>query len=324
MMGTNFYNSNQLFIKECMRQLTTLLIVMLSFLWTGCSAVHQDTTPTLPTTSRVSEEISKIYVVRFADVFCDKTPVTEQLINDAIIRRLEVKINAMSRIDGVDDLYVFSHAGVQWKDADTLQIEVKKSLRENGKELQWLVRTYTANVQRIHDRTKKEYVVRIAPNSIVTETASPEYYQYMPDDVYIPSKCNLSRVSPAPWGKHDFAVVTAFKKTLQGFVDQNENAIYYTRLAKSTFSKTVSGNPQAIRKAFTAYLADERENAVVTREGVFYAGKQLVQIVDSANAVTFMWDVELQEEVGLTEVMYREFFDEWAILAATQKYVSTL
>lgn len=307
-----------------MRIVTSLLIVMLSFLWTGCSAVHQKTTPTFSAMSRISEKKSETYVARFADRFCDKTLVTEQLINDAIIRSLEVKINAMSRIDDMDDWYVFSSASVQWQGADTLQIEVKKSLREHGQELQWLVRTYTADVQHSHDMAKKEYEVRITPDSIITETVSQDYYQYMPDDVYVPSKCNLSRVSPAPWGKHDFAVVTALKRTLQDFMDENENAIYYTRLAKHRFSKTVSGSPQAIRKAFTAYLADERKNAVVTRGGVFYAGMQLVHIIDSSAGVTFMWDVELQEEVGLTRVMHRDFFEEWFILALTKKYVSTL
>ncbi|MFA9394887.1 MAG: hypothetical protein ACERJ1_09315 [Halodesulfovibrio sp.] len=314
-----------------MRKFLTLLIVMLSFLWTGCSAVHQktspilsETSPSVSKTSRISEEASKTYVARFADVFCDKTPVTEQLINDAILRSLEVKINAMSRIDDEEDWYVFSNAGVQWKNDDTLQIEVKKSLRENGQEVQWLVRSYIAEVQRIHDMEKNEFEVRITPDSIVSERTSPEYYQYMPDDMYVPSKCNLSNVSPAPWGNHDFAIVSAFKSTLQDFMDENENAIYYTQPGTYSFSKTVSGNPQAIRRAFTAYLADKKENAVVTRKGVFYAGSQLVHIIDSSNSVTFMWDVKLQQEVGLEEVTHRNFFYEWSILAATKKYVSAL
>lgn len=307
-----------------MRKFLILLIVMLSFLWTGCNAVHQKASPTLSKTSRISEEASKTYVARFADVFCDKTPVTEQLINDAILRSLEVKINAMSRIDDEGDWYVFTNASVQWKDANTLQIEVKKSLRENGQEVQWLVRSYIAEVQRIHDTEKKEFEVRITPDSIVTESTSPKYYQYMPDDMYVPSKCNLSNVSPAPWGSHDFAVVSALKRTLQDFVDENENVIYYTQPATYTFSKTISGNPQSIRRAFTAYLANEKENAVVTREGVFYAGSQLVHIIDSSGAVIFMWNVELQQEVGLVEVTHRNVFYEWSILAATKKYVNAL
>lgn len=314
-----------------MRKILTLFIVMLSFLWTGCSAVHQETSPTpsetsavVSKTSRISEEASKIYVARFADMFCDETPVTEQLINDAILRSLEVKINAMSRIDDEGDLYVFSNAGVQWKDADTLQFEVKKSLRENGQEMQWLVRAYIAHVQRIHDMEKNEFEVRITPDSIVEESTSPEYYRYMPDDMYVPSKYTVNNVSPAPWGSHDSAVVTALKSTLQDFVDKNENAIYYTQLGTYSFSKTISGNPHAIRRAFTAYLADEKENAVVTRKGVFYAGTQLVHIIDSSDSVTFMWDVKLQQEVGLEEVTHRNFFYEWSILAATKKYVSAL
>lgn len=314
-----------------MRKFLTLLIVMLSFLWTGCSAVHQKTSPTLSETSssvsktsRISEEASKTYVARFADVFCDETPVTEQLINDAILRSLEVKINAMSRIDDEGDRYVFSNAGVQWKDSDTLQIEVKKSLRENGQEVQWLVRTYIANVQRIHDMEKKEFEVRITPDNIVEESTSPEYYLYMPDDMYVPSRSNLSSVSSAPWGLHDSAVVAALKSTLQDFVDKNENVIYYTKSGTYSFSKTVSGDPYAIRRAFTAFLADEKENAVVTRKGVFYAGTQLVHIIDSSNSVTFMWDIKLQQEVGLEEVTHRNFFYEWSILAATKKYVSAL
>lgn len=321
---TDLYNVNYLFIEECMRKFTTLFFVILLFLGTGCSAVHKTTTPTLFETTRVSEEASKTYVVRFADVFCDKTPVTEQLINDAIIRSLAIKINPLSRVDDMDDWYVFTHAGVHWKDNNTLQIEVKKSLRENGQEVQWLVRTYTADVQLHHDMKDKKYEVRITPNRIVCETASPEYYQYMPDDEYVPSKCNLTNVFPAPWGKYDVAVATALKGTLQDFVDENKNGVYYQRLANSSYNKHVSGNPHFIREKFAAYLADEREGAVVNKDGVFFADKQLVQIVDSVDGVTFMWDIALQEEVGLTEVKRSEHVAEWTILVLTKKYVDAL
>ncbi|SIO24854.1 hypothetical protein [Halodesulfovibrio marinisediminis] len=304
-----------------MRKCNILLFVMLMFLWTGCSAVHQKTTTSLPVTTRISDEASKIYVVRIADVFCDNTSVTEQHIQDSLIRVLEVKLNSMSRVAEEDDLYTFTHPSVRWHDVSTLQIQVKKSLRKNGEELEWLLRTYTASVEMNHDAEKKDYEVRLTSNSIVTETASAGYYKYVPDDVYVPSKCNLTNIVPSPWGKHDIAVRMALGNTMQDIMDENENVVFYQKMNTVSFSEAVSGDPEKIRVDFMRYMADERESAIVTPRGVFFDGKLLVQLIDTIEGVTFLSNVKLPEEVGLKEIRHRLALDEWVILALTKEFV---
>lgn len=313
-----------------MRKILTLFIVMLSFLWTGCSAVHQETSPTLSETlltvktSRISEKKSKTYVVRFADVFCDKTPVTEQIINDSILRSLQIKMNKRSVVDYKGDRYLFNIPSVHWKDSNTLQFELKRSLRGNGQEVQWLVRTYVADVQRFHDTEKNEFEVRITPDNIVVEEASPEYYQYVPDDMYMPSEYKFSDGPCPPWWYQDNYVVRAVEETMQEIMDENEKVIYESRPETYSFSKTLSGNPQAIRNAFTTYITYINEDAVVTREGVFYAGKQLLHMIDTSGGVTFMWNVELQRDVGLLNRWFGPSFYKWQLLNATEKYVNGL
>lgn len=319
-----------------MRKILTLCIVMLSFLWTGCSAVHQETSPTFSETSltvktsRISEQVSKTYVVRFADMFCDKTPVTEQIINDAILRTLQVKMNKESAVNREGNWYIFNIPSVHWKDSSTLQFDLKKSLRENGQELQWLVRTYVADVQLFHDTEKKEFEVRVTLDNIVVENASSEYYQYVPDDMYVPDDVYVTSKFKADigynpsWWYRDFDVVLAIKKTMQEIMDENEKVIYESRPETYSFSKTLSGNPQAIRNAFTTYITYISKHAVVTREGVFYAGKQLLHIIDTSGGVTFMWNVELQRDVGLLNRMFGSSYYKWEILNATEKYVNGL
>lgn len=298
-----------------------LLLVMLSFLWTGCSAVHQKNITTLSSSTRVSDESSKLYIAKIPDTFVDKKNVSEEHILSAVRSGVQEQLTQMSRIDFGKDWYIFTSAGVEWAGKHQLEIQVKRSLRKNGVEIEWLQRRYTADISVQHDVENKQYEVGVQQNPVVSESVSEDFYSYVPEERYVPSYRNLSNVTPTPWGKHDVAVMISLRNIVQDMMDANENAIYYLKKSQMKFCQTVTGNPQEIREEFASYMAEEKSNAVVLPQGVLYEGKMLVQLVDTIEGVTFMWDVELPEEVGLYETRCKTALGEWATLALTKRYV---
>jgi hypothetical protein len=77
-----------------------------------------------------------------------------------------------------------------------------------------------------------------------------------------------------------------------------------------------------IRKLFAAYMREQNTNAVITNSGVFLGDKQLVCMVDSANAVTFLWDVDLPQYVGLKSTAYGDADVESRILSLIKHYLT--
>ncbi|WP_290919573.1 hypothetical protein [Halodesulfovibrio sp.] len=298
-----------------------LLLVMLSFLWTGCSAVHQKNTTTLSSSTRMSDEACKLYVAKIPDAFVDKKDVLEKHIVSALRSGVQEQLTKMSRIDFGKDWYIFTSAGVEWTGEKQLTIQVKRSLRKNGAEVEWLQRTYTADISVKHDDKNKQYEVGVQQNPVVSEASSAGFYSYVPEERYVPSYRNLSNVTPTPWGKHDMSVMLSLRNIVQDMMDANANAIYYLKTSHVKFCQTVTGDPQDIREEFASYMAEEKSNAVVLPQGVLYEGKMLVQLVDTIEGVTFMWDIELPEEVGLYETRCKTALGEWATLALTKRYV---
>lgn len=305
-----------------MRKITVLLIVLLSFLWTGCSTVHQKSPSDLLTASRMSEAPSQAFTVRFPHVFIDNTPVTNKHIKDAVFASLETKLNAQNRTDAEGEWCIFTFSRVEWVSENALKIEKKRSLRADAKEIGSLVRTYSVTLDIAHDAEKNEFAVRLVPENIVLENSTEGYYSQLTGNVYASSQYDNAQLPAFTSGGQDAQVVDVVSATAQDLVDYNKNLIHYTKQRKETFSTTLDGDPILLRKLFADYLEDHESGAVVTEKGVYYAGKQLVCIVESDNAMTYLCDLDIPEEVGLKGTGHRQAGAEWYILSLVKRYLT--
>ncbi|WP_295546427.1 hypothetical protein [Halodesulfovibrio sp.] len=304
-----------------MRNIFRVLLLVCLFLWTGCSGVHHQVPLETHTAAVVSKAPSQIFVVQFADVFIDEKPVTEAHIKDAIRNCLEAALNNQNSVETKEEFFVFTFSQLEWVGNDVLQIQKKKSIRKNSEEVRSLVRTYTVKVQINHDVSEKEYVVRLIPNQLVVEKIMPECCELASSGGEGVTECEHSRA----WGavaSQDIDIADAVSSTAQDLVDYNKTAIHHSTTVKNRFFITLDGDPRLIRKLFAAYMREQNTNAVITNSGVFLGDKQLVCMVDSANAVTFLWDVDLPQYVGLKSTAYGDADVESRILSLIKHYLT--